>query len=58
MRILIAMDATPSSAAVLQEAVARPWPAGSSFALLTALDTYGLVKAPLLLERAKEAAQK
>ncbi|MBZ5703596.1 MAG: universal stress protein [Acidobacteriia bacterium] len=57
MRILIALDATPSAAIVLQEAVARPWPAGSSFSLLTVVDPYGFAKAPLLLEKAKAAAR-
>jgi nucleotide-binding universal stress UspA family protein len=57
MRVLIALDATPSAAAILQEAAARPWPAGSSFSLLTVLDPYGFAKAPLLLEKAKAAAR-
>jgi hypothetical protein len=37
MKVLIAVDATPSCRGVVQAAAARPWPAGSSFLLATAI---------------------
>lgn len=55
MRILIAIDGSGSSGAVIQEAAARPWPEGSTFALMTALDPFFFTKAPLLLEEAKKS---
>lgn len=39
-----------------REAAYRPWPAGSSFFLLHVLDPFPFVKAPVSLERAKDAA--
>jgi len=57
MRILIALDATPSCAKIIEEAVNRPWPSGSTFFLLHVLDPYRFVKAPISLQRAKQAAQ-
>lgn len=56
MRILIALDATPPCAKIVQEAAARPWPSGSTFFLLHVLDPIRFVKAPISLQRAKEAA--
>jgi nucleotide-binding universal stress UspA family protein len=55
LRILIAIDGSGSSGAVIQEAAARPWPEGSTFALMTALDPFFFTKAPLLLEEAKKS---
>lgn len=56
MRILIALDATPSCAKIVEEAVNRPWPSGSMFFLLHVLDPFRFVKAPISLQRAKDAA--
>lgn len=56
MKVLVAVDATPSWMAVVREAVTRPWPAGSQFCVFHAVDPYHFVKAPLLLARAKGAA--
>jgi nucleotide-binding universal stress UspA family protein len=56
MRVLIALDATPSCAKFVEEAVNRPWPSGSTFFLLHVLDPFRFVKAPILLQRAKDAA--
>jgi nucleotide-binding universal stress UspA family protein len=53
MKILIALDATPSSAEIVKEAAARPWPAGTRFFLLHALDPFPFAKAPISLKRAK-----
>ncbi|MGB8323393.1 MAG: universal stress protein [Candidatus Acidiferrum sp.] len=57
MKILIAYDGSSSSEAVIGEAVARPWPAGSEFALITALDPFFFTKAPLLLDEAKRSTE-
>jgi nucleotide-binding universal stress UspA family protein len=56
MKILIALDATPPCAKIVEEAVNRPWPAGSAFFLLHVLDPFRFVKAPISLQRATEAA--
>ena len=56
MRVLIALDATPSCAKIIEEAVNRPWPSGSTFLLLHVLDPFPFVKAPISLQRAKDAA--
>jgi nucleotide-binding universal stress UspA family protein len=58
MRILVAVDGSSSSDAVIQEAAWRPWPAGSEFAVVTVVDPYFFPKAPLLLEEAKHSTQK
>jgi nucleotide-binding universal stress UspA family protein len=57
MKILIAVDATPSCQGVVQAAAARLWPAGSSFLLATAIDPFFLARAPALLNEAKKCAQ-
>jgi nucleotide-binding universal stress UspA family protein len=56
MRILIALDATPSCAKIVEQAANRPWPFGSTFFLLHVLDPFPFVKAPISLQRAKDAA--
>jgi nucleotide-binding universal stress UspA family protein len=56
MRILIAVDGSESSEKVLQEAVARPWPADVTFGLLTVIDPFFFVRAPLLLDEARATA--
>jgi len=55
MRILIALDATPQCCEIVREVAGRPWPADSSFFLLHVLDPFPFVKAPISLERAKDA---
>jgi nucleotide-binding universal stress UspA family protein len=53
MRILIAVDGSPASDAVIQEAAARPWPKGTEMCVVTAVDPYFFTRAPLLLEEMK-----
>ena len=57
MKVLIAIDATPSCQGVVQAAAARPWPAGSSFLLATAIDPFFFARAPALLDQAKNCAR-
>ncbi len=53
MKILIALDGSPASEISIQEAISRPWPARTEFSLITAVDPYFFVRAPLLLAEAK-----
>jgi nucleotide-binding universal stress UspA family protein len=57
MRVLIAVDASKASEVVLQEALARPWPPGTTFCLVTVVDPFFFTRAPLLLDEAREAAE-
>ena len=54
MKILIASDGSSSSELIFQEAASRPWPAGSEFTVVTAVDPFFFTRAPLLLQEAKE----
>ncbi|MGB7846196.1 MAG: universal stress protein [Candidatus Acidiferrum sp.] len=54
MRILVGVDGSSSSGAVIEEAASRPWPAGSEFAVVQVVDPFFFPKAPLLLEEAKK----
>jgi len=54
VKILIASDGSTSSEPILQEAVSRPWPAGTEFTVVTIVDPFFFTRAPLLLEEAKE----
>lgn len=56
MRILIALDVTPPCKRIVEEAMSRPWPAGSTFFLVHVLDPLRFVKAPISFQRAKDAA--
>ena len=57
MRVLIAVDGSKASEAVLQEALKRAWPASSSFCLITVVDPFFFTKAPLVLEEARTVAR-
>ena len=57
MKLLIALDGSAGSDAVLQEVASRPWPAGSECCVLTAIDPFFFTKAPLVLAEAKKDAQ-
>ncbi len=58
MRVLVAVDGSSSSDAVIREVARRPWPTGTQFAVVTVVDPYFFTKAPLLLDEAKQSAQK
>ncbi|HXP23958.1 MAG TPA: universal stress protein, partial [Candidatus Sulfotelmatobacter sp.] len=55
MKILVALDGSASSEAVIREAAERPWPQGTEFLAITALDPFFFTHAPLLLEEAKKS---
>jgi len=57
MRVLIALDGSAGSDAVLREAASRPWPQGTEFLVVTAIDPFFFTKAPLLLAEAKKDAE-
>jgi hypothetical protein len=38
MKVLIAIDSSPSSQRVLEEAAVRPWPAGTNFSVVHVVD--------------------
>lgn len=57
MRILIGVDGSSSSDAVIQEAARRPWQAGSEFRVVTVVDPFFFPKAPVPLEEEKKRAQ-
>jgi len=54
MRILLGVDGSSSSDAVIQEAARRAWPAGSEFNVVTVVDPFFFTRAPALLEEAKK----
>lgn len=58
MRILVAVDGSSSSDAVMREVIRRPWPVGSEFALVQVVDPFFFPKAPLLLQEAKQNTRK
>ena len=58
MRLLIAVDGSTGSDAVVREVASRPWPEGSECCVLTAIDPFFFTKAPLALAAAKQDTQK
>lgn len=58
MKLLIAVDGSTGSDAVVREVASRPWPGGSECCVLTAIDPFFFTKAPLLLAAAKEDTQR
>jgi nucleotide-binding universal stress UspA family protein len=57
MRILIGVDGSSPSDAVILEAAQRPWPAGSEFKVVTVVDPFFFPKAPMPFEEEKKRAQ-
>jgi nucleotide-binding universal stress UspA family protein len=53
MRILIALDASPASSYVVDEAATRPWPAGSEFSVIHVVDEGHFASHARLVEHAK-----
>jgi nucleotide-binding universal stress UspA family protein len=53
MKVLIAVDSSPSSERMLEEAAARPWPARTSFPVLNVVDVQRFARLPALIEDAK-----
>jgi nucleotide-binding universal stress UspA family protein len=57
MKLLVALDGSTGSDAVLREVSTRPWPAETECCLLTAIDPFFFTKAPLVLAEAKKDTQ-
>ena len=57
MKLLLALDGSSGSDAVLREVASRPWPTGSECCVMTAIDPFFFTKAPLILAEAKKDAQ-
>jgi nucleotide-binding universal stress UspA family protein len=58
MKLLMALDGSAGSDAVVREVTSRPWPEDSECCLMTAIDPFFFTKAPLLLKEAKEDTQR
>ena len=58
MKLLMALDGSTGSDAVVREVASRPWPAGSECCVLTAIDPFFFTKAPSLLAEAKKDTQR
>lgn len=56
MNILLAIDSSQGAQIALNEAAARPWPAGTEFLALTVLDIHGFAHFPSVIEDAKRQA--
>jgi len=58
MKVLIAIDSSPCSQRVLDEASARPWPLDTNFFVLNVIDVQRFSRFPVLIDDARsEAAQ-
>ncbi len=53
MKVVIAIDCSPASERVLEEAAARPWPEGTTFSVLNVVDVHRFSRLPALIEDAK-----
>jgi nucleotide-binding universal stress UspA family protein len=58
MKILLAIDSSADSKAVVREAASRPWPSGAVFCVMTVVDMRILEGMPMLIEDAKHEAEK
>lgn len=57
MKLLMALDGSRGSDAVVREVASRPWPKDSECCVVTAIDPFFFTKAPLLLAEAKKDTQ-
>ena len=53
MKVVIATDCSPAADLVLAEAIARPWPKDTSFALINVVDLHRFAGVLALLEEGK-----
>jgi nucleotide-binding universal stress UspA family protein len=58
MKILLAIDSSADSEAVVKEAASRPWPSGTVFCVMTVVDMRSLEDIPTLIEDAKHEAER
>jgi nucleotide-binding universal stress UspA family protein len=57
MKVLLAIDNSQASKYVVEEAAARPWPAGTVFSIVNVVDPQPFAKLPLAIEDAKRKGQ-
>jgi nucleotide-binding universal stress UspA family protein len=55
MKVLLAVDASPSGCDVVKETAARPWPAGTEFRLVHVVDPFLYPDAPLMVQMVDRA---
>ena len=58
MKVLIAIDCSPASERVLDEAAARPWPEGTILTVVNVVDLQRFARFPVLIEDAKREADR
>jgi nucleotide-binding universal stress UspA family protein len=58
MKVLIAIDCSPASERVLDEAAARPWPESTIFSVVNVVDAQRFARFPALIEDAKREADR
>ena len=58
MKILLAIDCSADSEAVVREAASRPWPPAAVFCVMTVVDMGSWERIPVLIEDAKHEAEK
>ncbi len=57
MKVLIAIDSSPASERVLDEAAVRPWPEGTTFSVMNVVDVQRFARLPALIEDAEREAE-
>jgi len=58
MKILVAIDSSPSSQRLLEEAAVRPWPTAASFSVIHVVDFARFARLPALIEDAKRQGER
>ncbi len=58
MKVLLAIDTSPASKYVVDEAAARPWPPGAVFSVVNVVDLQPFAKLPAIIDDAKREGQK
>jgi len=57
MKVLIAVDSSQASQQVLNEAAARPWPAGTTFCVANVVELQRFARFPALIEDARQEGE-
>ena len=57
MKVLLTIDTSQASKYVVEEAAARPWPAGTIFSVVNVVDPQSFAKLPAAIEDAKRTGQ-
>jgi nucleotide-binding universal stress UspA family protein len=57
MKVLIAIDSSPASQRLLEEAAARPWPKDTAFCIANAVDVGRFAELPALIDDAKRESE-